>query len=275
MVFHTDKGCFEDGLAQLNVPRKKCAEEDVKAVLLVGGLGTRLHPILPSTPKPLASVGNQSFLELLIWQLRSQGIRRLVMCTGYLGEQIEEMFGDGRTWDVAIEYSKELSPQGTAGAIKLAQPILQDSQDFLVMNGDSYLEVDLRQFIHFHREHDGLGSMAVVKVNNAGRYGTVQIGSDGRVKGFSEKTGRDAAGIVNAGIYIFNRSVFDYFPEGPASLEKEVFPRILPQSVYAFEQHGMFIDIGTPEDYARAQVLRDKLYETASLKQECSDSEIE
>jgi NDP-sugar pyrophosphorylase family protein len=115
--------------------------------------------------------------------------------------------------------------------------------------------------------------MAVVQVENAGRYGTVQMDGNGRVIGFSEKTGRDAPGMVNAGVYIFNRSVLEHIPEGPASMEREVFPQILPHGVYALEQHGMFIDIGTPEDYALAQVLCDRLYEAALQKQECQGSE--
>src|SRR5271155_5158330 len=106
--------------------------EDIKAILLVGGLGTRLRSIVPSTPKSLASVGEKSFLELLVRQLRYQGIRHLVMCTGYLGDQIENEFGDGQSWDVAIEYSKELRPLGTAGAVKLAECYLREVRDFVV-----------------------------------------------------------------------------------------------------------------------------------------------
>src|SRR2546425_1050724 len=107
---------------------------DVTAVLLVGGTGTRLRSVVPSTPKPLASVGGQSFLELLVRQLRHQGIRRLVMCSGYLADQIENKFGDGSAWDLTIEYSREEQPSGTAGAVKLAQHHLVEASDFLVMN---------------------------------------------------------------------------------------------------------------------------------------------
>lgn len=246
---------------------------DTPAVLLVGGMGTRLRSLLPSTPKPLASIGNRSFLELLVRQLRYQGIRRLVMCTGYLGDQIEKEFGDGQSWDIAIEYSKELHPLGTAGAVKLAQPYLRGVSDFLVMNGDSFLEIDFRQLIRFHREHGGLVSMAVVQVKNAARFGTVQMDAEGRVIGFSEKTGRDASGIVNAGVYVFDHSVLEHIPEGPTGLERNLFPRVLNHGVYALEQHGMFIDIGTPEDYARAQQLRDRLYQTVFRKQECPGAE--
>src|SRR6202050_947878 len=134
--------------------------QDIPAVLLVGGMGTRLRSVLPSTPKPLARVGDMPFLELLVLQLRSQGIRRIVMCTGHLASQIEEEFGDGQKWGVAIDYSQESQPLGTAGAVKLAEGHLKQASDFLVMNGDSFLELDLRQINRFHREHGGLVSRA-------------------------------------------------------------------------------------------------------------------
>lgn len=229
---------------------------DIKAIMLVGGLGTRLRSVVPSTPKVLASVGEKSFLELLLRQLRSQGIRKLVMCTGYLADQIESKFGDGRMWDVSIEYSKEEMPLGTGGAVKLAQRYLQDVPEFLVLNGDSFLEVDLESMMAFHRGRDGaIATMAVVRVENASRYGTVHLDVSGRVTGFAEKTGSEAPGLVNAGIYVFDQSVLQHIPEGPASLERDVFPRLLARGVYGQEQRGMFIDIGTPTDYARAQEL--------------------
>lgn len=244
-------------------PDAKGIMPDTNAVLLVGGLGTRLRSVLPSIPKPLASVGDRSFLELLVRQLRQQGIHRLVMCTGYLGDQIENEFGDGSDLDVEIRYSREPHPLGTAGAVKLAQHCVQDATEFLVMNGDSFLEIDFWQLISFHLEHGGLVSMAVVRVQNVHRYGTVQVDPDGRVIGFAEKTGRDAPGLVNAGVYVFNRAVLDHIPEAAASLERDVFPRLLDHGVYALEQHGMFIDIGTPEDYARAQTICDRLNDAA------------
>src|SRR5713101_171629 len=113
------------------------ARGDVPAVLLVGGTGMRLQSVLPSTPKPLAPLGEAPFLELLVTQLRAQGIRRLVMCTGHLANQIEQRFGNGRKWDLTIEYSKETRPLGTAGAVKLAEHYLEGDSDFVVMNGDS------------------------------------------------------------------------------------------------------------------------------------------
>ena len=246
-----------------NSPRPDAALEAIPAVLLVGGMGVRLQPILPSTPKPLAPVGKVPFLQLLVLQLRSQGIRRVVMCTGHLADQIEEEFGDGHQWDIAIEYSKELRPLGTAGALKLAERHLSEASDFVVMNGDSFLELNFRQFLHFHREHDGLMSMAVRRVMDTARYGTVQLDAESRVVGFREKLGAPVSGLINGGVYLFKRAMLDHIPKGPASLENDVFPGLLEHGVSALEQKGMFIDIGTPEDYARAQTLYQSLYQAA------------
>jgi D-glycero-alpha-D-manno-heptose 1-phosphate guanylyltransferase len=126
--------------------------DGVKAVLLVGGMGTRLRSVVPSTPKVLAPIGERSFLELLVRHLRLQGIRQLVMCTGYLSDQVESTFGNGSAFDVEIEYSKEETPLGTGGAIKLARRYLQH-QEFLVLNGDSFLEANLGELMAFHRKH--------------------------------------------------------------------------------------------------------------------------
>ena len=234
-----------------------------KAVLLVGGLGTRLRPVLPSTPKVLASVGEGPFLELLIRQLRSQEVRRLVLCTGYLADQIENQFRDGQDWNVQIEYSKEDQPLGTAGAVKLAQRYLRNASEFLVMNGDSFLEVDFRSLTSFHRECRALVTIAAFHVEDASRYGTLQLDASGRVQGFAEKTGSGIPGLVNGGVYVFNHAVLQHIPEGPASLEKDIFPQLLDQGVYALEQHGVFIDIGTPATYERARQQCNLLNEAA------------
>jgi NDP-sugar pyrophosphorylase family protein len=204
----------------------------------------------------MAPIGERSFLELLVRQLRLQGIRRFVFCTGYLADQIERKFGDGKDWSVSIEYSKEEIPLGTGGAVKLAGRYLGDVPEFLVLNGDSFLEIDLPSLIAFHRQHDGaIATMAVLRVESASRYGTVHADANGKVTGFAEKTGREVPGLINGGIYVFNQAVMQHIPEGPASLERDVFPQLLDQGVYAQEQHGKFIDIGTPADYARAQEM--------------------
>jgi NDP-sugar pyrophosphorylase family protein len=240
---------------------------NTKAVLLVGGLGTRLRSVVAGKPKPLASVGDRPFLELLVRQLRYQGIRHLVFSTGYLGHEIEKELGDGRAWDAKIEYSREHRPLGTAGAVKFAEPLLGEVSEFLVMNGDSFMEMDFQELIHFHRKSGGIASMAVTRMKNEMRYGTVQMAAGGRVSGFTEKSHGDPTGFVSVGIYVFSRSVLGHIPEGPASLERDVFPKLLDYGVYASEQNGVFIDIGTPEDYARAQDLCERLYQAACRKQ--------
>jgi NDP-sugar pyrophosphorylase family protein len=238
-------------------------KESIPAVLLVGGKGTRLQTVLSSKPKPLASIGNVPFLELLVMQLRSQGIRRMIMSTGHLAEQIEHTFGDGRRWDVDIQYAREPEPLGTAGAVKFAASLLKCDSDFLVVNGDSFTELDVPGFIRFHRQHRGLISMVVCRVPDAARYGTVHSDSEKRVTGFTEKTGKQQPGFINAGVYLFRRAMLDLIPQGLCSLEKDVFPQLLTQGMYNFEEKGIFIDIGTPEDYARAQMLYDKLRQIA------------
>jgi NDP-sugar pyrophosphorylase family protein len=186
------------------------------------------------------------------------------MCTGYRSDQIEEEFKHGNAWNVEIEYSREKTPLGTAGAIKQAQAYLRDESTFLVMNGDSFLDVQFHRLFRFHHEHQGIATIAVLPVKDSARYGRVQMDADGRVTGFSEKTGDVRPGVVSAGIYVFNRTVLEHIPEGPASLETDVFPRLVNHGVYALEQPGTFIDIGTPEDYGRAKTICDRLYEAAT-----------
>jgi mannose-1-phosphate guanylyltransferase len=238
----------------------------MKAVLLVGGLGTRLRSAVSSLPKALASVGDRPFLELLVRQLARQGISQLVMCTGYLAEKIEKTLGDGSSFGVKIEYSKEEAPLGTAGALKLAQRYFQDESEFLVLNGDSFLQIDFSELISFHQKHDGLATIAVVPVQNASRYGTVQVEADDRVLRFAEKTGDHVPGIINAGVYVFGCAIFAQIPEGAASLERDIFPNLLELGVYAFEQRRLFIDIGTPDDYGRAKEMYDRLADAALYK---------
>jgi D-glycero-alpha-D-manno-heptose 1-phosphate guanylyltransferase len=237
--------------------------QPIKALLLVGGEGTRLRSVVPATPKPLAGICGRPFLELLIQQLRTQGIRDLVLCTGYHAEQIEAAFRDGSKLGVSIEYSRERTPLGTGGAIKLAANFLQGSNDFVALNGDSFLEIDFKKLIGFHHTHAGVATIAAVPVADTSRYGSLQIEANRQVISFAEKSASHGPGLINAGVYVFRQSVLEQIPEGQVSLEKDVLPHLLKLGLYASEQHGIFIDIGTPADYARAQVLYDRLSEAA------------
>lgn len=228
----------------------------MKAVLLIGGLGTRLRSAVPTAPKALAPVGGRPFLELIVQQLVRQGIRELVMCTGYLAEQIEEHFGDGRAFGVSIEYSFEPSPLGTAGALKLAEKYLACESDFLVLNGDSFFDCDFAELIAYHRRQASEVTFAVALVSDASRYGTIRLANDGRILAFLEKAGQSAPGLINAGVYVMRADVLGRIAEGPSSLEKDIFPGLLKQGMYGVVRDGLFIDIGTPSDYARANQIK-------------------
>jgi NDP-sugar pyrophosphorylase family protein len=235
--------------------RAAAIEKMPTAVLLVGGLGTRLRSVISAKPKALAPIGDSPFLKLLLLELRSQGIEKFVMCTGHFAEQIEEEFGDGSQLGIAIEYSRETQPLGTAGAIKLAEKHLENCSEFFVLNGDSFLELDFKAFVRLHRESGSIASVALRKVPNAARYGTVEVDKAGKVRSFREKLGIEEAGLINGGIYIFKQEVLGGLPEGTLSLEKDVLPRLIDRNVCGFQTSGLFIDIGTPEDYEKAQSL--------------------
>jgi D-glycero-alpha-D-manno-heptose 1-phosphate guanylyltransferase len=248
--------------AKTNI-RAESLSDDPPVLLLVGGMGTRLRSVISDKPKPLAPIGGICFLELLVMQLASQGFHHLVMCTGFRASQIQQEFGGGSKWNVTIDYSEESRPLGTAGAIKLAERFVSKTPEFVVMNGDSFLELDLHRLIRFHQEHGGSASMAVCQVPNAARYGTVHVGEKNRVVRFSEKTGIPEPGVINGGVYVFNREILQNISDGPSSLEKDVFPALLNQGIFALEQDGIFIDIGTPEDYGRAKTLYQSLSQAA------------
>jgi NDP-sugar pyrophosphorylase family protein len=128
------------------------------------------------------------------------------------------------------------------------------------MNGDSFLDITFRDLLQTHRSHDGLVTMAVLRVDDGQRYGRVTVNCDWRVTGFQEKTGDPSPAIISAGIYVFRQEIFRYIPEGASSLERDIFPEIVNRGIYAVEQNKTFIDIGTPEDYARAQTISDRLH---------------
>ena len=222
-----------------------------EAVLLVGGRGTRLRSVVWDRPKPMADVVGRPFLEWVLGALRTQDVRRAVMCIGYTGETIRGHFGDGRDGGLEIVYSED-EALGTAGALRAALPLIE-SDPVLVLNGDSYCEVDLRAFLAWHRDRQARGSLVLVHVPDAGRYGRVQVDGSDRIVHFEEK-GRGDPGWINAGVYLLARAMIDSIPAGRAvSLEHEVFPAWLQTGLYGFPTPGRFIDIGTPESYLQAQ----------------------
>jgi len=224
----------------------------IQTLILVGGLGTRLKKVLTDQPKPMALLANRPFLEHLILQLKALGLTNIVLCIGYLGEQVRGYFADGDRWSVHISYSQEKEPLGTGGAVKLAEELIQE-ENFLVMNGDSFLDVDLNSLIDFHLERQALATMALVEVKDPARYGTVEINERGEIESFGKKGKSSRSKLVNGGVYLLNREIFEYIAEGKVSLEKEVFPKLIGKGFYGRPVKGFFVDIGIPEDYKRLQ----------------------
>jgi len=224
----------------------------VTAVILAGGLGTRLRSVVADRPKVLAEVRGRPFLVYLLDQLAGVGIRYVVLCTRYLGEQVQAAFGDAYG-DLQIVYSQESSPMDTAGALRLALPLFK-SDSILVMNGDSFCQVDLSAFWTWHREQSAMATLLVTEVSDTTRYGCVQLEPDGRVRSFSEKGEASGPGFINAGIYLLKQDLLRPIPTGRAvSLERDAFPSWIGQGLYGYRSEGRFLDIGTPEAYTAAE----------------------
>jgi NDP-sugar pyrophosphorylase family protein len=228
----------------------------VKALILAGGLGTRLRKDVPDRPKPMAPAAGRPFLEYLVELLRDQGFDDLVLCLGHQADHVRTHFGDGRRWGVQIDYAIEASPLGTAGALKNAGEHVAGTT--LVLNGDSYLEIDLRAMVAGHgarQAADGraLGTLAVVRVEDTAAGGAMEMNGAGRIAGFWEKA-EAGPGWINGGIYVLEPEVWEAIPEGrPVSIERETFPHLLAQGchLYAYPVDGFFVDIGTPQGYRR------------------------
>jgi NDP-sugar pyrophosphorylase family protein len=198
----------------------------------------------------MAEINRKPFLELLLKSAAKFGFRRFVLLTGYLGEIIQQYFRNGSHWDLSIEYSQELQPLGTAGAIRNAKNLIT-SDPFIVLNGDSWAKADLTEFLSFHCRHKADISILLVKVGDVQRYGTVNVTPEGRIIAFSEKGQSLREGWVNAGVYLISKPLIERIPSKQFfSLETD-FLTYLNKDLKFF---GMpltceFIDIGVPETY--------------------------
>ncbi len=228
----------------------------MKAVILAGGLGKRLKKVVRDRPKSMAPVLGKPFLEYQIKQLERYNIIEIVLCLGYLAYQIERYFKDGTKFDVNIRYAVEKEPLGTAGALKNAENYLED-EAFLVLNGDSYSEVDITKFIQFHKKKGGRGTILLTRVSQTQDYGLVKMDENKRITRFLEKPEKTlSSSIVNAGIYLLEPEVLNYIPQGKrTSLEREIFPYLLKKNLplFGYLTSDYFIDIGTPQKYAQIQ----------------------
>ncbi len=228
----------------------------MKTLFLVGGLGTRLHPVVADRPKPMADIHGKPFLEYLIEQLRDHGFADFVFCVAYLAHQIQDYFGDGRRWGVQIAYAVETERLGTAGALKNAERFVQGT--FLVVNGDTYLDVDFQALTAFHQQRQQaddrtIGTIAARFVDDTATSGALDLDDDWRILRFQEKA-HAGPGRINGGIYVLEPEMLDLIPAGRAiAIEKETFPLVLKRDrhLYGFPVEGFFVDIGTPEGYLK------------------------
>ncbi len=229
----------------------------IKAVILAGGLGTRLRSAVADRPKPLAPIAGEPFLARQLRHLRGFGVERFVLCVGYQAQMMIDVLGDGVAFDATIEYAVEDEPLGTAGAVKNAGALLAGEQDFLLLNGDTFVEVAVDALVARHRASAALGTICVQQVADAGGKGVVELDpSSGLVTAFDEKALEGQPALINAGVYVFARALVDRIPSGRSvSLERETIPGLLAagQRLAVMVSSGRMIDIGTPEDYQRAQ----------------------
>lgn len=222
----------------------------IEAVILAGGKGSRLWPVVKDIPKPMAEVSGKPFIEYLIRYLRVQGIERIVISLGYLGDNIRGYFGTGDRWGVKISYSFEQDFLGTGGALKQAVSFIK-GDTFLALNGDSFLGMDISSFYSFHMCNNATVSLGLARVNDAGRYGIVEINKCGQIIKFVEKDRGtlNSLGLVNGGVYLLSRKVFSGIKEDVFSLEKDLFPDFINRGLYGMIADRYFIDIGVPDDY--------------------------
>lgn len=221
------------------------------AVILAGGLGSRLRSVIENQPKVLAEVSRNPFLKYLLDQLIAWHIKDVVLCTGHLGEQIEARFGTDYQ-GLRLRYSRESTPLGTAGALRLALPSIR-SDIVLVLNGDSYCAVDFAEFWRQHCARKATATLLLVNNPDTRRFGSVQIAADRRILQFEEKKESSKPGWINAGIYLLARDLLQSIPTAkPVSLEQEIFPTWIGEDFYGHLAAGPFLDIGTPESYALA-----------------------
>jgi NDP-sugar pyrophosphorylase family protein len=232
---------------------------ELTAAILAGGLGTRLRSALDDRPKVLAPVSGRPFLTYLLDMLRAACVRRVVLLTGYKGEQVETALGEYYQ-GMTLVYSAEASPLGTGGALRAALPQL-DSPTILLLNGDSYCGMVLGAFAAFHRRSGADASIALTRVDDAGRFGRVETDAKGRVTVFVEKQPASGPGWINAGVYLLERGLIEEIPLGrPVSLERELLPAwIENKTVYGQRRTRPFLDVGTPESFLSAAAFMQKV----------------
>jgi len=227
----------------------------VKAVVMAGGQGTRLRPLTSNQPKPMVPIVNKPTVQHILELLQRHGIDDVVMTLAFLPRLIRNYFGDGSGLGMRIDYTVEETPMGTAGSIRLAKDLLDDT--FLVISGDALTDFDLGSVIAFHKEREAMITIALKSVENPLEFGVVIVDDEGRIQRFLEKPGwgQVFSDTVNTGIYVIEPEVFDHIPEGQAyDFSHDLFPKLfdMHKPLYGTVCEGYWQDIGSLEQYLQA-----------------------
>jgi len=225
------------------------------AILLVGGMGTRLMPLTSKTPKPMLQVAGVPFTEHQIRKAAQAGISEIVLATSYKAELFEPYFGDGAKFGIKIKYAVEESALGTGGGIRNAAALLDDCDQVVIFNGDVLSGHDLAAQIQSHINNRADVTLYLTKVEDARAYGCVELLADNQVKSFLEKMENPVSNMINAGCYIFNRKVIDQIPANQVvSVERDTFPSFLSSGVkvYGYLDNSYWLDIGNPQALVKA-----------------------
>ena len=223
------------------------------AIILAGGMGTRLRSAVPDLPKPMAPVEGRPFIEHQLDYWIGQGVDRFVVSVGYKREVIMDHFGT-KYRSIPLTYAIEDEPLGTGGGLLLAAQGL--SEPFLVLNGDTFFDIDLVELIKFHTEYSADWTFSLFRTKEVGRYMGVEVKSDGEIKSLKSGSGKVGC-LANGGVYLINPSVLvqeAFAPNSKLSLEDDLLPALTARGckLFGIEFSGTFIDIGIPEDYYRA-----------------------
>jgi mannose-1-phosphate guanylyltransferase len=222
----------------------------MQALILAGGEGTRLRPLTTTVPKPVVPLVDRPFIRFMLDWLGTHGVDDVVMSCGHLASGVRNVLGDGSAFGLRLRYVEEPRPLGTGGALKFAEPLLADR--FLMLNGDVLTDIDLTAQLEQHERTGAKATLALTPVEDPSAYGLVRTGKDGAVTEFVEKPAPDQIDTnnISAGAYVLERSVLELLEaEQPASIERDVFPRLVGDGLYGYVSDGYWLDIGTPERY--------------------------
>ena len=230
----------------------------MKAIILAGGVGTRLRPLSCTRPKLLFPILNKPLLDITLERLAATGIDGVTLAVKYMAEVFMQRYGESKH-GMNLSYSVEKKPMRTGGAIKYAEHLIGRKEPFLVLNGDIFSTIDYSALIKKQQETNAVATIALYKVEDPSRYGTVELTDENRITQFIEKAppGQAPSNLINAGVYVLDPEVFDYIPSGrPVSIEHEVFPKLAEEGkLFGHEFKEIWIDIGKPADYLKANRL--------------------